>query len=202
MGISRPTISVKKVRQLAAMRLERSPVVSTPAFSNPSEATAPTELAGLSTSVTVAPPRALPARKTVGLSKESYQADPKVQVFLSAALPARGISASFDMLTGQYRPAKVLQMILRRALDDYELLVSDGAFTKITPVYSVAEPPVFVATSRMMPRRLVDMALAHLDPFGVESARTFGRKLATSALVIFFENEKKVFPEAGRFRLD
>ncbi|MEI9425831.1 VirC2 family conjugal transfer protein [Mesorhizobium sp. Cs1299R1N1] len=198
MGISKPTVSVEKLRRLAAIRLESSPVASMPGLSNPSAALAQVEQAGVSTHNRIAPAAPLSAKKTVSLLDQSYQLDPKIQVFLSAALPARGISTSFDMLIGRYRPAKVLQMILRRALDDYELLLRDGAFTTTTPVYCVEEPPVLVTTSRMISRRLVEIALAHFDPFGLESARAFGHMLATAALGVFFENEKNGVGEERR----
>ncbi|MPR11050.1 VirC2 family conjugal transfer protein [Microvirga tunisiensis] len=189
MGIRKPTVSVMEACRLTAIRSGRTPTASTLASPNPSETMASIEQIGRPTGNRTAPAQALPARKAVILSEERHEPDPKVQVFLSAALPARGISASFDMLVRQYRPAKALQMILQRALGDYELMLSDGSFTKIMPVYSVEEPLVVVASSRMMPRRLVDIALAHFDPLGFESARAFGRKLATSALAVFFDRE-------------
>ncbi|RNJ41465.1 virulence protein [Mesorhizobium erdmanii] len=192
MGIRKPAVSVQEARRLAAGQSERSFQESMLASSNPPVAIAPIEPTIRQTGNRIVPARALPARRTVLLSNERHDADPKVQVFLSAALPARGISATFDALSAESRPAKALQMILRRALDDYELMLSNGSFAEIAPAYSVEEPLAIVATSRMMPRRLVDIALAHFDPLGFKSARAFGRKLASSALCIFFDNEKKV----------
>lgn len=192
MGIRKPAVSVQEARRLAAGQSERSFQASMLASSNPPAAIAPIEPTSRHTGNGIVPARALPARRTVLLSNERHDADPKVQVFLSAALPARGRSATFDALSAQSRPAKALQMILRRALDDYELMLSNGSFTEIAPAYTVEEPLAIVATSRMMPRRLVAIALAHFDPLGFESARAFGRKLASSALCIFFDSEKKV----------
>ncbi|WP_314964436.1 VirC2 family conjugal transfer protein, partial [Bradyrhizobium cosmicum] len=80
----------------------------------------------------------------------------------------------FDSLCGQYRPAKALQMILRRALDDYQVMLLSASLTKPVAPYPVEEPLSLVLTSRMMPRRVVEIALAHFDPLGLESARAFG----------------------------
>ncbi|MGY5794526.1 VirC2 family conjugal transfer protein len=175
MGIRKPAFSVAKTRRLVAGRYER----------------ATSEQADNPAGNKITSSQALPINNNVIFSSEPYEPVPKVQVFLSAAIPARGISASFDVLIGRYRRAKALQMILRRALDDYELMLSDGSFTKSTLIYSVEEPLVVVATSRMMPRHLVEIALSHFDPLGFESTRAFGRKLATSALAVFFDKEKR-----------
>lgn len=123
------------------------------------------------------------------LSNQRAEPDPKVQVFLSAALPAPGFSPGFDSLCGQYRPAKALQMILRCALDDYQVILLSASLTKAAP-YPVEEPLTLISTSRMIPRRTIEIALAHFDPLGLESARAFGRKLASAALGMFFENER------------
>ncbi|MER8576691.1 VirC2 family conjugal transfer protein [Mesorhizobium sp. M1409] len=187
MGIRKPAVSV-----LAGGQSQRALQASLPASSNPPAAIASSEPTSRQTGNRTVAVRALAARRTVLFSNERNDPDPKVQVFLSAPLPARGISATFDALSAQSRPSKALQMILRRALDDYELMLPNGSFTEIAPAYSVEEPLAIVATSRMMPRRLVDIALAHFDPLGFESARAFGRKLASSALCTFFDNEKKV----------
>ncbi|WP_338091187.1 VirC2 family conjugal transfer protein [Shinella kummerowiae] len=114
----------------------------------------------------------------------------KIQVFLSAALPARGISKSFERLCRQYAPAKSLQMILRRALDDYEVLLENGDLDNLPETYTEAVAPEvcgIIQTSRIMPLRLIERARAHFDPLGFESDRAFGRKLASAALAIFFE---------------
>jgi hypothetical protein len=114
----------------------------------------------------------------------------KIQVFLSAALPARGVSKSFERLCRQYAPAKSLQMILRRALDDYEVLLENGDLDNLPEIYTEAVAPEvcgIIQTSRIMPLRLIERARAHFDPLGFESDRAFGRKLASAALAIFFE---------------
>jgi len=116
--------------------------------------------------------------------------DGKIQVFLSAALPARGVSKSFERLCRQYAPAKSLQMILRRALDDYEVLLENGDLDNLPETYTEAVAPEvcgIIQTSRIMPTRLIERARAHFDPLGFESDRAFGRKLASAALAIFFE---------------
>ncbi|WP_244608736.1 VirC2 family conjugal transfer protein [Bradyrhizobium algeriense] len=137
------------------------------------------------------PASAFSEERTTILSNQRAEPDPKLQVFLSAALPAPGFSPGFDSLCGQYRPAKALQMILRRALDDYQVMLLSASLTKPVAPYPVEEPLSLVLTSRMMPRRVVEIALAHFDPLGLESARAFGRKLASAALGMFFENERK-----------
>ncbi|WP_165421598.1 MULTISPECIES: VirC2 family conjugal transfer protein [unclassified Bradyrhizobium] len=129
--------------------------------------------------------------RTIVLSSKWAEPYPKVQVFLSAALPAPGFSSGFDGLCGQYRRTKALQMILRRAFDDYEVMLLSASLIKPVTPYPIEEPLSLALTSRMMPRRVVEIALAHFDPWGVESMRAFGRKLASAALGMFFENERK-----------
>ncbi|UGA48970.1 VirC2 family conjugal transfer protein (plasmid) [Bradyrhizobium quebecense] len=136
------------------------------------------------------PARSSSEERTNILSHQRAEPDPKVQVFLSAALPAPGFSPVFDSLCGQCRPAKALQMILGRALDDYQVILLSASLTKLAAAYPVEEPLSLVSTSRMMPRRAIEIALAHFDPLGLESARAFGRKLASAALDMFFENER------------
>ncbi|CDX20911.1 Protein virC2 [Mesorhizobium plurifarium] len=192
MGIRKPAVSVLGARRLNANRSEGSFQENMLAPSNPPVAIEPIEPASHQTGNRIVPVRTLAARRAFLLSNERHVVDPKVQVFVSAALPARGISATFDALSAELRPAKALQMILRRALDDYELMLSNASFPDMAAAYSTEEPLAIVATSRMMPRRLVDIALTHFDPLGFNSARAFGRKLATSALSIFFDNEKSL----------
>lgn len=120
--------------------------------------------------------------------------EPRVQVFLSARFPASGVSAGFDFLCKQYQPTKALQMILRRALDNYENMLSDGSFRKASDVYLLEEDTSktgLIQTSRIMPTHLVEIARAYFDPLGFESTRAFGQKLAGAALATFFELEKK-----------
>ena len=136
------------------------------------------------------------------------QREAKIQVFLSAPLPADGVSRSFDLLTRTYPPARALQLILRRALDLYEPRLEDGTFAAAPADYPVAGQSVsgqsteataggsaegegdLVQTSRMMAKRVVSIARAHFDPLGFESNRAFGRMLATAALAAFFEAER------------
>ncbi|RLQ85235.1 VirC2 family conjugal transfer protein [Notoacmeibacter ruber] len=125
---------------------------------------------------------------------EDAEPEPKVQVFVSAVLPAKGVSPSFDMLCRQYRPSKALQMILRRALDDYEALLQSGGYKKCPSSYEtvrLSDQGALIQTSRMMPVALVSVARAHFDPLGLESTRAFGRKLASTALAAFFRAEAK-----------
>ncbi|MFB9951871.1 VirC2 family conjugal transfer protein [Rhizobium puerariae] len=116
----------------------------------------------------------------------------KVQVFISAPLPAPGVSAIYEILCRQYPSQKALQMVLRRALHDYEAMLENGSFQTSPEAYAVdqaASPEDFIQTSRMMPKALVGIARAHFDPLGLESTRSFGRKLANAALASFFARE-------------
>ena len=120
-------------------------------------------------------------------------AEPKIQVFLSAPLPASGISKSYDALSQQYPQAKALQMVLRRALKDYEIRLDNGSHMTAPTDYPIGEggSVAIVQTSRMIPVRLIEAARKHFDPLGFESTRAFGRKLACAALASFFEAEGK-----------
>ncbi|RWI50535.1 MAG: hypothetical protein EOR16_30210 [Mesorhizobium sp.] len=120
----------------------------------------------------------------------------KIQVFLFAPLPAPGVSAIFEALCRQYSAQKALQMILRRALDHYEMMLESGAFQEMPASYSCDETgqACVIQTSRMIPSTLVAIARAHFDPLGMESTRSFGRKLATAALAAFFFSEGKRNP--------
>ncbi|MEI2387429.1 VirC2 family conjugal transfer protein [Breoghania sp. JC706] len=155
-------------------------------------------------------PAAKAARAPAAFDPFSARREAKIQVFLSAPLPAPGASRSFDLLTRTHPPARALQMILRRALDLYEARLEDGTFTTLAREYptlcggqdgKMAEcgrgtapggeiEGETVHTSRMMARRLVAIARAHFDPLGFESNRAFGRMLATAALAVFFEAER------------
>ncbi|RZS76852.1 VirC2 protein [Phyllobacterium myrsinacearum] len=117
----------------------------------------------------------------------------KLQVFLSALPPAPGVSNIFDTLCRQYSPAKSLQMILRRAISDYEFLLLEGTFREAPTSYPVVKTnnPLFVYTSRMMPAALIAIARTHFDPLKLESNRALGLKLATAALACFFVDEPR-----------
>lgn len=116
----------------------------------------------------------------------------KTQVFISALLPAANVSPIYETLCRQYPPQKALQMVLRRALHEYESMLEDGSF-RSGPQFYATDPTArmedFVQTSRMMPRALLGVARAHFDPLGLESTRSFGRKLANAALASFFARE-------------
>lgn len=120
----------------------------------------------------------------------------KTQVFVSAPLPAVGVSSAFEILLQQYPPNKALQMILRRALDDYEQMLADGSFQKVAIGYpaDATTPAKLVQTSHMMRQPLLALARAHFDPLGLESARAFGLKLATAALTVYFSREGRSKP--------
>jgi hypothetical protein len=104
------------------------------------------------------------------------------------------VSPVFETLCRQYSPQKALQMILRRALDDYEQMLEDGTFQKSPATYATNEDgaaETIMQTSSMMPKPLLAIARAHFDPLGLESTRAFGRKLATAALAAFFAAEPR-----------
>lgn len=118
----------------------------------------------------------------------------KAQIYLSAPYPKPGLSPTFELVCRHYTPQKALQMILRRALQDYDALLESGQFQGIAKSYAIDErewPAQSVQTSRMMEKPLLALARAHFDPLGLESSRSFGRKLATAALAAFFAHEPK-----------
>lgn len=187
MGIRKPTVSVEEARRRADANFKASNIASERRYN--SRPLTAEDLAhhpvkseqSIETSF---------LQGMVGLN-EGKPREAKVQVFLSAALPAEGISATFEMLTRNYTRKKSLQMILRRALDDYEVMLANGSFPEVAPFYTLSEPVVIATTSRMMPQRLLEIALSYFDPLGLESTRAIGRKIATSALSAFFAAEQK-----------
>ncbi|MCP3468657.1 conjugal transfer protein VirC2 [Bradyrhizobium sp. CCGUVB23] len=197
MGIRKPVLSVGEAKRLATAR-GRIDVLEVPATSG--DSTSP-ELP-TSADQTESPPRPFPGRRQRRADQQpmstadalsSTIAPETIQVFLSALPPARKVSPVFDNLCGQYSPVKSLQMILRRALDDYEAMLENGSFRSAPKSYPVPDQAcgacVVVQTSRMLPTSLVQIARAHFDPFGLETARAFGHKLATAALACFFAAE-------------
>ena len=76
-----------------------------------------------------------------GVFPEVEPFEAKIQVFLSAPLPAAGVSPSFDACR-QYPSAKALQMILRRALDGYEIRLEDGSHGTAPRIIRLASPRV------------------------------------------------------------
>lgn len=212
MGIRKPSLTVSEARRLADTRADRGgPVgpdapntrgLKTPAAALSSRqapatkmATPPVKASSLKTrhSSPVVPgvqlPSAVPETKLPPLVQPRT---PKIQVFISACLPAKGVSPIFEALCQQYPPQKALQMVLRRALQDYLVMLADGSFRSGPASYDEdqqAETANFVQTSRMIPQNLVVLARAHFDPLGLESTRSFGRKLASAALASFFARE-------------
>jgi len=117
----------------------------------------------------------------------------KIQVFVSAPLPDPQFSLIYTALMQRHGPHKALQMILRKALDQYEKMLLNGTFEgeeDIYPFESDSTPDAYIQTSRMMPKHVVAIARAHFDPLGFESTRAFGRKLAVAALAAFFSKER------------
>lgn len=208
MAIRKPSVSVTEAKRLAKGRAEDPAAalftsVAADAGITPRENAAPAEVIPDRRREPVAPeisgePSALvrAARRTPGdgVFPELKPTEPKMQVFLSAPLPAVGVSPNFDALRRQYPSQKALQMILRRALDSYEVRLENGSYRTAPTDYVPGEPAsgiLIIQTSRMIPVRLIEVARGHFDPLGFESTRAFGRKLACAALASFFEVEKK-----------
>lgn len=206
MGIRKPLLSVVETKRLAKI-WPSVPVddpglevaTMTPADPDPTASVAemPTCAKAMVTTENRSPPRrnatALTNERPPLPSQFAPRSAGRIQVFLSAIVPSQGASRVFDQLCREYNPGKALQMILRRALDDYEGLLENGAFQKTATSYVSLEDnsaKSIVQTSRMMPVNLLAIARAHFDPLGLESARTFGRKLATAALAAFFDDER------------
>jgi hypothetical protein len=176
MVIRRPATTVEAARRLASVRVgeTRAEQDAVPEGLQPQQ-TMPGVVSHATTYPAGFRPRA-PARKE--------------QVFVSANLPAPSVSPIFELLCAEYSPTKALQMIMRRAFDEYEAMLLDGSFTAKVPRYATLDEMTgedkLVQTSRMMPVSLVAVARAHFDPLGFESARVFGHKLGTAALAAFF----------------
>jgi len=210
MAIRKPSVSVTEAKRLARSRLEE-PLSETALRAQPD---------GMANTVRAEPCNApaserqeSPEREeTVAQTKPPHRGnrripeatceeaappepsiiEPKVQVFLSAPLPAAGICDAFDRLCRQYPANKALQMVLRRALDVYDIRLDNGSHLTAPNDYPIDNPGIAVVqTSRMMPVRLVEIARSYFDPLGFESTRAFGRKLACAALATFFEAEAK-----------
>lgn len=219
MAIRRPKVSVKEARRLASLRdseivetnqidgavvnsdKERVKIVLSPS---------PEVDGGINDRSNSAKPNIKPTKKVLGpksathnrrsskaarifYSDTALEVSEKAQVFLFAYPPALGISKSYDLLSQQYPTSKALQMILRRALDNYEALLADGTFVKMPVTYELDinhRKSDLVQTSRILPVDLINVARQHFDPLGFESTRAFGRKLATAALAVFFMNER------------
>lgn len=213
-------MSVTEARRLAGIRAEAFKTPAEPSLPEPSQRVdPPPETLPLAAPVRPAaslgnaaplpsPPAALTGKTPQGAAprpvRASVVADPlrparrdeaeKAQIYLSAPYPKPGLSPTFELVCRHYPPQKALQMILRRALQDYDTLLESGEFEAITKTYAIDErewPVSSVQTSRMMEKPLLALARAHFDPLGLESARAFGRKLAIAALAAFFAHEPK-----------
>lgn len=125
--------------------------------------------------------------------KSEWEEVKKEQVFLSAYVPAKGISPTFDALTGYYSERKALQMILRRAILEYEEALSNDKYQNLPQNYDIKNPDDrsnLISTSRTMSSDLALKAKNFIDPMGFESNRAIGFKIATTALASFFKSEK------------
>ncbi|QTG17173.1 conjugal transfer protein VirC2 (plasmid) [Agrobacterium tumefaciens] len=198
MGIRKPALSVGEARRLAATRPEIVHPHLAVAAQNSAVSQSPKNLDQED------------RRPVLAIAKRHHSADQqsmltvdalssttaakKIQVFLSARPPAPEVSKIYDNLILQYSPSKSLQMILRRALGDFENMLADGSFRAAPNSYLIpqttSEKSIIVQTSRMFPVLLLEVARKHFDPLGLETARAFGHKLATAALASFFAGEK------------
>ncbi|GAJ95564.1 conjugal transfer protein VirC2 [Rhizobium rhizogenes] len=199
MGIRKPALSVGEARRLAAARPEIVHPIPARSSKNSAQPQLP-ERGGQEDR----PPPPIAAKRRDNSDRQSMltadalssTAPPeKIQVFLSARPPAPEVSKIYDNLILQYSASKALQMILRRALADFENMLADGSFSTAPNSYAVpqaiSEKSIIVQTSRMFPVSLLKIARNHFDPLGLETARAFGHKLATAALASFFAGEKK-----------
>ena len=199
MAIRKPILSVQEARRLSAIRPDTGALGPVDAKVPPDEAppiidvVPPVPVPPAPKQVAFKPqPRSpiSPKERPVAAAPPPPPPVSRVQVFVSAFVPSPGVSANFDQLSRQYVPEKALQMILRRALDDYEERLADGIFHDLPQSYA-SDGKLVVQTSRIMPRDLVDLSRAYFDPLGFESSRAFGQKLASAALAAFFAAEKK-----------
>lgn len=215
MAIRKPKVTAKEARRLAGQipaketRTEEVVAASPPRPTTPStlgqarvgREPAPVPVSQPVYHVPVLSRPDVPPTKAKGSSRKQAAPVPvqprirdrKTQVFLSAIIPAPGVSKSFDELARYYPASKALQMILRRAMSDYEILLANGRYAKSPMAYPVPDgrpDQLLVQTSRSMPNELVEVALNHFDPLGFESKRAFGLKLATAALATFFKSER------------
>lgn len=202
MGIRRPRLSVTETKRLAFRKadephlpVERESTVTKFARADwKLEGAPPRQQEYIDANIGQSEPAAVlqPSDSTVD-ALSPVSTPEKVQVFLSALPPAPGVSNIFDTLCLQYSPAKSLQMILRRAIADYEGMLLNGTFESLETSYPVvkASNPLFVYTSRMMEASVVAIARAHFDPLKLESNRALGLKLATAALACFFASEPR-----------
>lgn len=113
---------------------------------------------------------------------------------VSAPIPSPGVSATFDALAQTRSPAEAIQALLRKALNAYEPMLIDGSFAKAPTTYPTDEPDVRkgeVWIRRKLSQPALDAARAHFDPYEVDPARPFGRKVAVAALAAYFDNENK-----------
>ncbi len=126
-----------------------------------------------------------------------YEARPRIQgarkqIFISARLPAAGVSWNFDLLSQHHDPKKALRLILKQALNAYEAHIRDGSFEKMSTSYetlSTKNTSNLMQTSRTFDADIFLRANAFFNPLGFESDRAVGFKIATAALAVFFNNE-------------
>ncbi|MGO6748069.1 VirC2 family conjugal transfer protein [Rhizobium ruizarguesonis] len=192
MAIHKPALSVKEARRLAVVRSSASQQMANAPADGERTATGATSTSPL-VEVSLPPRKQAAAHKPASTPQAAIARPKKIQVFVSAYIPAPKVSPVFDILSRQYPPHKSLQMILRRALADYEEMLEDGSFQQEPDSYALEAPTgsMLVQTSHMMPKVLLTLARAHFDPLGLESSRAFGLKLATAALAAFFSREVK-----------
>ncbi|MCF1436952.1 MULTISPECIES: conjugal transfer protein VirC2 [Rhizobium/Agrobacterium group] len=196
MGIHKPALSVGEAKRLAAARPEIVQTVPTRFSQGAQPPRLPERGRPLDRPLPTAAKRRDNFDRQLVLTADalsSAAAPEKIQIFLSARPPAPEVSKIYDTLILQYSASKSLQMILRRALADFESMLEDGSFStapKSYPISHVVNKPIIVQTSRMFPVSLLELARNHFDPLRLETARAFGHKLATAALASFFATEK------------
>lgn len=142
------------------------------------------------------PPADRPQASCITARSVKIEDEEKEQIFVSVPLPAAGVSKSFDLLRQHYTPERALQLILRKAFDEYRIMIIDGSFKKAPQNYEnvpADNETGYVTTSRTIELSLYQKAAELFDPFGFESKRVVGRSIGMSALAAFFEKEMKQY---------
>lgn len=113
---------------------------------------------------------------------------------VSAPTPSPGVSATFDALCETRSPSEAIQALLKKALTEYEAMLVDGSFKAAPASYRTDDAEVRkgeIWIRRKLSQKALQAARTHFDPFELDAARPFGRKVATAALAAYFDKERK-----------
>lgn len=148
---------------------------------------APTPVASATPST---PPPARPRKGRGGAPAPSpapVRTAGNVTINVVAPHPAPGVSPSFDAISADLGPERAMRATSTRAWASVDAVIASGALSTV-PSYAVSG--AVTETTRRIAPGLIDRARAKLDPHSVESQRTIGRALMTSALAAYFKAEK------------